>query len=230
MDTQRAFYRRQSKGRVVACFLAVCALDGAVVAAGAFHPEWFKRNKPVQEELIEVPFDDAPPPPELVVPEDQPDDSTPEPTPEETPPMEEETPPPPEPDAQFVDPTPSATPEKPKNVPKFTGTIPPNAKRGPTYVPGVVGGVPNGTPGGKVGGKGKWMTPKPPYPPQARQMKITGSGSFRVTTDASGNVTSCSTVQSINPILDNAVKSYAPGHWKGPPSSTSTVPVTFQLQ
>ena len=227
METERTFYRRASRTRVVGSLIATCLLYSGVVIAGYIHPEWFQRNQLITQE-VEVDLGD-PPPPELVVPEDAPDDSTPEPTPEETPEEEEDTPPPPEPETQFVDPTPEPTPDRPKPKPKFSGPIPPNARRGPEYVPGVVGGVPGGTPGGKVGGQG-WRTPAPTYSAVARQKRLTGNGTYRVRTDASGSVTSVEVVQSASFDLDNMVKQGAPGRWKGPPNSTAVVPVTFRLQ
>ena len=228
MDTDRSFYRKASRGRVIVCLIVVCLLDASAVVAGYLHPEWFVRNKPFTEE-VEVDLGD-PPPPELVVPEDATDDSTPEPTPEETPEPDEETPPPPEPETQFVDPTPSPTPDKPKApAPKFSGPIPEGAKRGPVYVPGVVGGKPGGTPGGKVGGQG-WRTPQPPYSSVARQKRLTGSGTYRVRTDGSGNVISVEVVTSAALELDSMIKQGAPGRWKGPPNTTTVVPVTFRLQ
>ncbi len=228
METDRTFYRRASRGRVVACLVITCLLDAGVVVAGYMHPEWFERNKPFTAEVEFAP--DEPPPPELVVPEDyNPDEATPEPTPEETPEPDEETPPPPEPETQFVDPTPSPTPDKPKVKPKFSGPIPEGAKRGPEYVPGVVGGKPGGSPGGKIGGQG-WRTPQPPYSAVARQKRLTGSGTYRVTTDAGGNVTSVTVVQSAALELDAMIKNGAPGRWKGPPNQTTVIPVTFRLQ
>ncbi len=226
MDTDRSFYRRASRTRVVVSLIVTCLLYSGAVVAGYIHPEWFRRNEVVTQE-VEVDLGE-PPPPELVVPEDAPDDSTPEPTPEETPEEEQDTPPPPEPETQFVDPTPEPTPEKPKTKPKFSGPIPPNAKRGPEYVPGVVGGVPGGTPGGKVGGR--MSNPPPPYSAAARQKRLTGNGTYKVRTDGSGNVVSVDIVKSAAFELDQMVKGYAPGHWKGPPNSSYVVPVTFVLR
>ena len=167
------------------------------------------------------------------------------PAPPEPPPPEPPTPPEPDPEPvpepmekpDFIEPAPApkATPApKPKVVAK-PAPAPPGAKTGPTPRPGVVGGNVTegkltGTPGGqKIGNQG-WRTPRPPYPAAALASRIQGSGSVRISTDASGNVTNAVITGPINPVLDANTRSFARGNWKGPPNATRTVPVIYQIR
>ena len=229
METQYTVYRKSAKVRIAIAALLSVLVHVGFVAGAKLLPT---RQPPatVQDEGdVQIGDPDVA---ELVVPYDQPEETPPpdEPTPppEETP-EPEETPPPVE-DMTFAEPTPEATPEKPKPkpaAPKFTGPIPPNAKRGPVYVPGVVGGNPNGTkPTGTPGaGNVGWRTPHPPYPAQAKAMRAQGETSVTITTDASGNVSGVTITKSAGAILDNYTKSYVRSNWKGPPNATH--PTTF---
>lgn len=164
--------------------------------------------------------------------------------PEPPPPPPEPTPapePPPVPEPmekpEFVEPAPppKATPApKPKVIAKAPAA-PSRAKTGATPRPGVVGGNVTagrltGTPGGvKVGTQG-WRTPRPPYPATALALRIQGSGSVRISTDASGNVTNVVVTDPINPILDANTRAFARDNWKGPPNASRTVPVIYQIR
>ena len=75
-----------------------------------------------------------------------------------------------------------------------------------------------------------WHTPLPPYPLIAKSARIQGSGAVRISTDSSGKVTSVVIARPINPILDAHTRSFALANWKGPPDSTRTVPVSYQLR
>ncbi len=190
---------------------------------------------PVITEVIDLPSD---PVQELILPDQAPEPTPEEPTPppEETPPPEDTPPPDQEPEMTLDTPPPTPTPGPPKK-PTFVmpKVIPPNAKRGPVPQNGVVGGVPSAarTSGPlPVKGGGTWhCSSKPIYPPQARAAHITGNGSVRLTTDASGRVTSASIGQSSgNGLLDFAATSHAKLNWSGPPNATTTVAFTFRLQ
>lgn len=235
METQFSHYRRSAKIRIAIAAALSLLLHVSFVAAAKFMPA---RPAPM------VTQDDGdskigdPDVAELVVPYDQPEETPPpdEPTPppEETP-EPEETPPPVE-NMDFAEPTPEPTPEKakPKSTPapKFTGPIPPNAKRGPVFVPGVPGGNPQGTkPTGTPGApKLGWKTPHPSYPPQARAMRLTGVTSVTITTDGSGHVSNVSINQSAGPVLDSATRNYVRANWSGPPNATHTTSFDYRLQ
>ena len=130
-------------------------------------------------------------------------------------------------------------PPPPKKIdkPKSSKPIPANAKRGEHPQDGVVGGAPHaekttGTPGFTHLGppQGTWHHSRPPYPAQARMAHIEGSGSVKVTTDASGHVVSAEIVQSVgNGLLDSNTKQYALANWSGPPNSSTVVPITYRL-
>ena len=236
MSAPIAYGRPGSARRVLPFVLSIAAHVGLAVFA-----IWVAKNLPIEpkpepmpdlgmdvtlgeavQELIVVQAPSAPPEPPPPPPEPAPE---PPPVPE---PMEKR---------EFVEPAPppKATPApKPKVVAK-AAPAPPGAKTGTTPRRGVVGGNvtagrPTGTPGGvKVGAQG-WRTPRPPYPATALAARIQGSGSVRISTDASGNVTNVVVTGSINPILDANTRSFARDHWKGPPNASRTVPVIYQIR
>ena len=240
-------YRKPKSGRLVLLFvLSIGAHVGlALFAIWAGHhlghvakPEEeldLGMDVTLGEEVQELIVAATPPaPPEPPPPEPPPPPPEPEPEPEPPPP----DPPMTEPEIVEPAPPPKATPApKPKVVAKAAPAppAPPGAKVGPTPRPGVVGGNVTegkltGTPGGsKVGTQG-WKTPRPPYPPAALASRIQGSGSVRITTDASGNVSSAVITAPINAILDANTRSFARSNWKGPPNQTRTVPVVYQIR
>ena len=208
----------------------------AIVGVGAIFTRdtsWDVPTPPVELELADKLGD--PDVRELVVADTPPPEDQPTPPPEDTP-QPDDTPPPVQ-DPDMVDPEQTPPPETPKpSVKPYVkrSTPPPaNAKRGPIAVEGVVGGNPNGTkatgtPGAKVGGT--WSKPKPPYPMQGKMAHLQGSGSAKVTTDASGSVSNVSiTASAGSPILDSAFSSYVRSNWKGPPNSSIQVPYTYSL-
>ncbi len=128
-----------------------------------------------------------------------------------------------------------ATPA-PHPVVSRTPSHPMTASTGPRTVlaPGHVStsGPAGGNSGSGLPGAGtRWNKPKPAYPAPARLAHIQGNGSVRVTTDASGRVVNAAMVQSTgNPLLDDTTCRAARSGWSGPPNSSLTVPVTYQLQ
>ena len=101
-----------------------------------------------------------------------------------------------------------------------------------THAPGnlPVGGPTSGV-SGSPGAGVRWNKPKPVYPPSLRAAHIQGSGSIRVTTDASGHVVSAVITQSTgNALLDDNTCRAAKRDWSGPPNSALSVPVTYRLQ
>jgi protein TonB len=168
---------------------------------------------------------------ELIAPKEEPvpTPDMPTPPPEDTPPPDDTPPPTDDPDME--PPPPKKEPPKPR-----TGTpYPANVKRGDHPQAGVVGGVPHaekttGTPGFAHLGAVGMHTPKPPYPYQARAARLQGSGSVRVSFDSAGRCSSCTIVQSVGSgVLDSNTTNFARANWTGPPNSTTTVPITYQL-
>ena len=83
--------------------------------------------------------------------------------------------------------------------------------------------------GGTVAGA-SWKTSKPPYPYAMQAARKQGSGSVRVTTNASGGVVSATVVESTgSALLDENTCRYARGFWSGPPNATTVVPITYRL-
>jgi TonB family protein len=74
--------------------------------------------------------------------------------------------------------------------------------------------------------------PAPAFPPGVSQGGVSGTGRFRLTFDASGNVTNVQVIKSTgNPYFDQAaIKTFR--QWKSAPSQgwSATVPVTFQTR
>ena len=61
--------------------------------------------------------------------------------------------------------------------------------------------------------------------------KLTGSGSVRVTFDATGHVSKIAVVKSVgSALLDKNTLEYGRANWKGQPNSTVIVPITYKLQ
>jgi outer membrane biosynthesis protein TonB len=129
----------------------------------------------------------------------------------------EEQPPDPEP-------TPPPTP-KPKTDKKPN----PNAAATPGLQKGQANGVVGGTgTGGARSGK-LIRSPKPPYPPQALQMHITGDVRLAITV-SSGHVTDVQAVSGPG-ILSSAAARWVRSNWEFAPDQTGTftLPVAFQI-
>ena len=76
-----------------------------------------------------------------------------------------------------------------------------------------------------------WRTPRPPYPTQARMSHLTGTTTVRVTTDASGSVSSVQILKSAgSAILDSSTQGFVKMNWKGPPNSTRDTSFDYRLQ
>ena len=234
------FMRRPvRRGRIVLMVVGSIAFHFAIVGVGAVFTRdtsWDVKDPPVELELADKLGD--PDVRELVVADTPPPEDQPTPPPEETPPPDDT--PPPQEDPDMADPEATPPPETPKPsakpAVKRSTPAPANAKHGPVAVEGVDGGNPNGTkatrtPGGaKVSSVG-WRTPKPPYPAQARMSHVQGTTTVRITTDASGNVSSVVIVKSAgSAILDNSTQGYVRNNWKGPPNSTHQTDFAYQLQ
>ncbi len=233
------FMRRPPRrGRFVLMFFLALAIHGAVVGLGAIFQRdnsWDVKEPPVELDLADKLGD--PDVRELVVADTPPPEDQPTPPPEETPPPDDT--PPPQEDPDMADPEQTPPPNTPKPAVKPAAPrstpAPANAKHGPVAQEGVVGGNPTGTkttgtPGGlKVGGT--WRTPHPPYPAQARMSHVVGTTTVRITTDASGNVSSVVIVKSAgSAILDSSTQGYVKMNWKGPPNGTKDTTFEYRLQ
>ncbi len=225
--------RRFRRSYLVYCALAALSLEGSVVGIASI----WRQNKTFEvvppETIIEEP------PPDnvqvLILPEQDPEPTPEQPTPppDETPPPEDTPPPDMEPEMTLDTPPPTPTPGPPKKstfvMPKV---IPPGALRGPHPQNGVVGGVPSAArTSGPLPVKASTPphTPKPPYPPQARLAKLTGSGMCHVTFDASGHCASATMTQSCgSSILDGNTVGFAKLNWTGSPNSATNVPITYR--
>ncbi len=226
--SQRPFRRR----RLLFCLIGALFIEGSFVGLAAIWPQY--KSWEIPETITQI--DTGPvlgeTVQELIAPKEEPiptPDNQPTPPPD-TPPPDDTPPPSDEPDME----TPPPKKETPK---KAAGTpYPANVKRGDHPQAGVVGGVPHatkttGTPGAAHLGAVGWHKPEPPYPAQARLAHIQGSGTVRVTTDASGRVTSAVIVQSVgSALLDFNMCSFAKENWTGPPNATNTIPFTYRLQ
>ena len=174
-----------------------------------------------------LPLDDARPTPE---------EATPPPEPDQTPPPDDTPPPNEEPEMMLDTPQPTPTPGPIKRS-RFiapAGPLAPNLNRSNHPQSGVAGGLSNAarTSGAlPIKTAGIWqVSSKPPYPFQARTSHLVGSGSIRLTTDASGKVASASVSQSSgSAVLDGAIMNHAKLNWSGPSNATTTVPFTFRL-
>lgn len=198
---------------VVAASPADDAEPGAIIDLGfTVNDDPGTIELPPPEEVSATPEN----PPEPVV---TPDEDLPPPPPTSS---DEYSVPPPTPRRNVVTPSPAtrATAARPRGSASATN-------------PGAGGGAAgnnNGAgPGGGTGG-GRWVTPKPPYPAQARTMRQTGSGSVRVQTDGAGRVVRVEMVQPIAPLLDATTINFARTRWSGPPNRTVVVSVTYELR
>jgi TonB family protein len=221
VDLQRAI--KTSHGPPLLIFLAISAGLNALGVWGGWYFKWPEPYVPPPVELTTLDANDAPPllQEEETMPEPEP---TPPPEPEPTPPPLEK---PPEFEVPQPTPTPSPPPAKPvqqvkpQQTPK--GPNPPNAK--PASQGGVAGGTGTGGPRGTL----LVRSPKPPYPPQALQMHITGDVKVTITV-SNGNITDVQP-SSGPPMLSSAAARWVRGNWKFAPnvSGTFTLPVTFVL-
>lgn len=164
----------------------------------------------------------APVPPLEAPPVPEPDPA-PEPPTEQTPPQ----PDPPAPSTPAPQPSkkPALQPAKPSTGPKTAPTPRPGSAAG-----NVTQGPLSGQPGGLASGRSTWLTPRPPYPPDALAARIQGRGKVEIATDSQGNVVSVTILEPISPALDANTREFARANWKGPPNATRIIPVIYQIR
>jgi outer membrane biosynthesis protein TonB len=206
-------------------------LSAVLVCSGAASGYMWKMPeppKPIVTELTLTDTNDAPPLGDPNAPQDQPPD--PQPTP---PPQEEQPTPPPldkPPDFEIPQTEPTPAPQqqpqqpKPKKQAKQPTASHPAAPPRKGFANGVVGGTGNGGPRGNKFTR----SPKPPYPPQALSMHITGAVSATITM-SNGEITNVDA--SGPPMLASAAKRWIEGNWRGSPgvSGTFHLPINFVL-
>jgi outer membrane biosynthesis protein TonB len=181
--------------------------------------------------LTEADMNDAPPLGTPDAPEEQPPDAQPTPPPEPEP-----TPPPLDKPPEFELPEPTPTPAPPAQ-PQPTAkpkTEKPKASPNPNAAatPGLQKGVANGVVGGTGNGGSRSglfvRSPKPPYPPQALQLHISGNVSAVITV-SNGTIIS---VRATGPsLLASAAERWVRSNWQAAPttSGTFTLPVAFVI-
>lgn len=226
--------RRAHRHRLVHCAIAAVLLESSLIGIAQIWPQ--NQTMPASTATTDIddfsPWDEPPSPPP---PDDPPSPPDAPPTPPEPDP---EVPPPDDAPEMILDtPWPKYVPNPNKPPGLVRPTISP-ARHGkktgfpPVIVPGGNSGVPvsSGSPAIKAGGT--WhVSVKPPYPAQARASHAGGSGTIRLSTDATGKVISATIDQSSgNPLLDHVIAGHAKLNWSGPPNETITIPFTFQLR
>jgi len=219
-------YRSRRDGASLVWFLLLSlVLNGSA----AYFGFWLKLPEEPPTILTAVDTNDAPPLGDPNAPEEQPPD--PEPTP---PPDPEPTPPPLDKPPEFEIPaaTPTPAPQStphPTPKPKTDKKPSPNAAATPGMQKGFANGVVGGTgTGGARSGK-LVRSPKPPYPPQALQMHITGDVRLAITV-SSGHITDVQAVSGPG-ILSSTAARWVRGNWEFAPDQTGTftLPVVFQI-
>ena len=215
-------------GRLVLTLTGSLLFHGSLIGVAAF---WPVHPVPAPPPVISVIGDqDGDLPKEPLAPVD--------PLPPESDPVQPElkvadpadAPPVVEPDADNMTVSTPVPPSKPHTA---TRTVPTSVTPRTAQVSGNLSGV--GSPSGATGSGAtsgvRWNKPKPVYPAALRLARVQGSGVVRVTTDGSGRVVNAIIVQSTgNAVLDDNTCRSARNFWSGPPNSTLSVPITYQLQ
>jgi outer membrane biosynthesis protein TonB len=239
--------KRSLRKRDGAPFVVFLVLSLVINGAGAYCGWWLRFPAPVQLkddaiELTDIDTNDVPPLGDPNAPEQQPP-TEPEPTP---PPEPEPTPPPLDKPPEFEIPQPTPTPAPsvaptPESTPKPESTPRPHLQPavkpahtsgphgpGPAVAKGFANGVQAGTGNGGPRSGMLVQNPKPPYPPQAMQMHI--SGEVHVTmTVRNGNVVDAEA--SGPPMLASYAVRWIRANWKFTPTTNGTYkqPVEFVL-
>ncbi len=217
-----------ARRRVLFMALLSVGVHAAVIGIAALLPP--RPVVPGEAYLEPVGGDDNAPVPDPdglnLPPPEQADESPDTPTPdaELSPAVEQELPPPPAENETFIEPTPQVKPVVKQPTKPSSSATRTTAATSPTGPSSPIGTGPAGPRGSG------WKTPKPPYPYLARARRLSGSGSVRVRTDATGRVISAEVVEPIAPELDGTTVSFARSHWSGPPNTTAVVPVTYQFR
>jgi TonB family protein len=252
MADQNQNLKRSSRSRDDAPFVIFLILSLVISGVGAYCGWWLKFPEPAapqKDDAIELTNIDTNDVEKLGDPNGQEEPTPPEPEP--TPPPEPEPTPPPldkPPEFEIPEATPTPPPRptnapKPKPGPRPQPAVKPSATPNPhpATAPGLVKGsrtgAPDGTGNGAPDGTGNGgprsglviRSPRPPYPPQALEMHITGDVRLRITVQ-SGNVVDAEP-SSGPPMLASAAARFVRANWKFSPTTTGTytLPISFVL-
>ena len=241
--------KRSFRSREGAPFAVFLVLSLAINGFGAICGWWIKFPESILQkddaiELTAIDTNDVPPLGDPSAPEQQPP-TAPEPTP---PPEPEPTPPPLDKAPEFEIPQPTPTPAPsvaptPESAPKPEPTPRPHPQQPavkPAHTPGahpaasgLVKGVANGVPGGTGNGGPRSgllvRAPKPPYPPQAMQMHISGEVHVTMTVQ-NGDVVDAEATGP--PMLASYAVRWIRANWKFTPTTNGIykLPVEFVLR
>jgi outer membrane biosynthesis protein TonB len=225
-----SLYRARRDGISLVWFLLFSLVLNGSAAYWGF---WLRLPESQPTILTAVDTNDAPPLGTPDAPEEQPPDPqpTPPPDPEPTPPPLDK---PPEFEIPAATPTPAPqeTPQPhptPKEKAKEKAKAAPNAAATPGIHKGVANGVVGGTGNGGARSGKLVRSPKPPYPPQALQMHITGDVRLQITVSA-GHITNVEPVSGPS-ILSSTAARWVRSNWEFAPDQTGTftLPVTFVM-
>src|SRR5258708_12069646 len=219
--------RSRRDGAPIIWFLLFSFFLNVAAAVAGFWIHLPANNTPIM--LTEADMNDAPPLGSPDAPEEHPPDAQP------TPPPEPEPPPPPidkPPEFELPEATPTPAPAaqpQPTAKPKTEKPKPnPNAAATPGLQKGVANGVVGGTGNGGPRSGLFIRNPKPPDPPQALQLHISGNVP-PVITVSKGTITS---VHANGPsLLASAAERSVRGNWQAAPTTngTFTLPVAFVI-
>ena len=108
-----------------------------------------------------------------------------------------------------------------------------NTVHTPSSASGMLGnGALGSTGASRSAGVATWVMPHPPYPAAIRRLVSAGGlTTVRITTDATGRVSSVVIVRSTgNPMLDAHTVSYVRENWRGPANASRTTEFLYQLR
>lgn len=238
--------KRSFRSRDGAPFVVFLMMSLVINGIGAYCGWWLKFPEPTppKDDSIQLTAIDTNDVEKLGDPNVQ--EEPPPPEPEPTPPPEPEPTPPPldkPPEFEIPEATPTPTPApspenspKPKPTPKPhvepavkpAGTPNPHPASAPGLVKGSATGAPDGTGNGGPRSGLLLRSPRPPYPPQALQMNVSGDVRVRMTVQG-GNIVDAE--GSGPPMLASAAARWVRGNWKFSPTTngTYTLPVSFVL-
>jgi outer membrane biosynthesis protein TonB len=243
-DLQRPFRSRDG-----APFVVFLILSLVINGVGAYCGWWLKfpQPSPPRDDAIQLTDIDTNDVETLGDPTAQEEPPPPEPEPP-PPPEPEPTPPPLDKPPEFEIPQATPTPASsaapnPENSPKPhptpkphlqpvikpAGTPNPHPPTAPGLAKGSLTGATDGTGNGGPRSGLLVRSPRPPYPPQALQMHISGNVHVRITVEG-GNIVDAE--GSGPPMLASAAARWVRGNWKFSPTAngTYTLPVSFVLQ
>jgi TonB family protein len=219
----------EDTGRRVVWMNTVCTLFLAGGLLGIAHPPGLVLRKLAVEPVLQ--------PVEVKVlktdPEDRPPPAKDEVMSEEPTPVEEVSVPPvivAPPDANVPFPVVPPGPVILSKDPNFAAPPPREARRGAPSAPQAPSGPRRFERGGSGTGEGR-ITPDAQYPKDALRDRLTGSGEFLVTIDATGRITETKLLSSSGHfILDNAFRQHVRSRWRFLPEDAGQLIIPFEYR